>query len=307
MLQVYEKRLQSAVLIFDVEDRYAREIGIRGKHPRPLGTIKYFVLGKIENGVRRDFNRTMELVIKRNLSGYDLFFGQLRLPDGTERAFRQGFLGEGRYVLRLQSDFYQPLERDDIDLPEPRNPYSIDLEPGYAYPFSASIGTHGGGPTLLRGSAYASNGKKVAGVVVETTNGVSRYRTDEAGQWVLVLPEAQSPGNLNVRFSWPDGRVDTTAVSISSGKTATLPQVAFRGRVVNGAGIGIVGAVIRVSGHSGSGISDSDGDWYYYFLHSQENDVVSVTVQLPDGQTLTHSGLEVKPRTIVVVPTFQFP
>jgi len=305
MLQVHKRRLQSAVLIFDVEDRYAREIGIHGKHPRPLGTIKYYMLGKIENSVRRDFNRTLELVIKRNPSGYDLFFGQLRLADGT---LYQGVLDAGRYALRLQSDFYQPLERDDIDLPEPRNPYVIDLEPGYAYPFSGSIGTHGGGPTLLRGSAYASDGKGVAGVVVETANGASRYRTDATGQWVLALPEAQSPGNLQVRFSWPDGRVDTTtAVGISPGKTATLPQAAFRGRVVNAAGIGIAGAVIWVSGHSGSGISDSDGDWYYYFLHSQESEVVNVTAQLPNGQTLTHTGLEVKPRIVVVAPTFQFP
>jgi hypothetical protein len=267
-------------------------------------SIKYYVLGKIENGVRRDFNRTLELVIKRNPSGYDLFFGQLQLPNGT---LYQSVLDAGRYVLRLQSDFYQPLERDDIDLPAPRDPYSIDLEPGFAYPFSESTGTHGGGPTLVRGSAYASDGKGVAGVVVETANGASRYRTDATGQWALVLPEAQSPGNLIVRFSWPDGRVDTTAVSIFPGKTVTLPQAAFRGRVVNAADIGIAGGVIRVSGHPGSSISDSEGDWYYYFLHSQESEVVNVTAQLPNGQTLTHTGLEVKPRTIVVVPNFQFP
>ena len=39
MMRVIERRTQQAILIFDVEDVYARQQRFRGPHPRPVGPL----------------------------------------------------------------------------------------------------------------------------------------------------------------------------------------------------------------------------------------------------------------------------
>src|SRR5689334_19371310 len=88
---------EPVLLIFDIEDRYARDRGTRGPHPRPLGTIRYHLIARQDGDLLRPYDPPLELVTVRNASGYDLCFGKVRLPDG---AVRQRVLAPGPYTVR---------------------------------------------------------------------------------------------------------------------------------------------------------------------------------------------------------------
>jgi hypothetical protein len=303
----HELRRQTATLIFDPEDRYARERGVRGSHPRPIGPIKFCLVGRMVGGSRQDFDRPLKLVVGRNASGYYLFFGAIRLADGTSR---RDVLADGMYVVRVESRFYQWAEREDIALPmpDPEAPYFFDLEPGYAYPFPMESTRPGGrGPTLLRGSLHRPDGHGIARATIQVVGQSNTYRTDDTGQWVLVFPDTQPSGDVTVHFDFPDGKVENVAnVPVVQGRESSLPQTALRGWVLTEAGVGIRDAIVRVSGYPGRTTTRRDGSWFYYFGLNQMVDTVSVTAVLPDGRSLTQSNVQVQPRATVVVPTFRF-
>src|SRR5690349_3271792 len=158
-----ELRHLTAALIFDPEDAYARRRGMRGAHPRPIGPLSYRLTGRVSGGGVDAFEPPLELRVRRNGSGYDLSFGTVAMRDGGWRG-----LGEGVYTLRVSSPvgYYQPLQRDDIALPRPDAPYTLDLQPGVAYPFPTETSPGLRGPTVLRGTRLAADGGGVAGVTV---------------------------------------------------------------------------------------------------------------------------------------------
>jgi hypothetical protein len=262
-------------------------------------------MGEIDGGSRQDFDAPRELVVKRNLDGYRLFFNQIIFPDGQRV---QTALADGVYVVRVESQFYQPTEREDVVLPEPEQPYLFDLRPGYAYPFPQESSLGGGrGPTLLRGSLHHPNGEGIAGAMIEVVGQSNVYVTDDTGQWVLVFPDTQPTGAVTVRVEHPDGTTENvTGVNVTQGRESSLPQTALRGWVLTNAGIGIKGATVRVSGYPSQTATAQDGSWFYYFDLNQAADTVSVTAVRPDGTHLTQSNVQVQPRATVVVPSFRF-
>jgi len=302
---IYEIRSLSATLIFDLEDRFARARAVRGPHPRPFEPIKFFATAEIVGGVRQDFARPLELVVKRNRSGYHCFFGAVKQPDGS---VRQRALPDGTYAVRAEGTFYQRVEREDIVLPVPGSAYFYDLPPSFAYPFPSESTLPGGrGLTLLRGSLHETDGRGVAGATVEVVGLTDSYLTDETGQWVLVFADAQASGNVTVRVAFADGTSeDVLDVPIVQGRQTGLAQTALRGWVRSGAGIGLAGASIRVQGQPGVAATGTDGGWFYYFGINQAAAPVNVDAVLPDGQSLTRNNVQVLPRATVVVPTFQF-
>lgn len=298
------KQLTPAGAIFDPEDRFARDRAVRGKHPRPMGGLRYSLLGRIVGGSRQDFDSPMELMVVRNAGGYDIFFENIKLATGSR--FRH-ILEEGIYVLRIESDFYQIIERDDVALPQSTQPISLDLEPGYNYPFPASTLANSGGPTLLRGSLHKISGEVRAGVRIEVAGRSNSYVTDEAGQWVLVFIENDPGGPATVRFTYGDGsHEDVPNVPIEPGAGNRLFQAGLKGAVLDAAGLGIAGASVQVQGYDGATNTDEEGVWYYYFGLNQGADVVNVTARRQDGSTLTQSNVQVQPHEVVVVPSFRF-
>lgn len=305
----YEIRRLSAILVFDLEDRFARRRGVRGPRPRPLEPIKLFATAEIIGGVggiRQDFAQPLELVVKRNTSGYHCFFGEVKQPDGS---LRQGALADGAYAVRAEGRFYQPVEREDVVLPLPNLAYFYDMPPGYAYPFpTESTLTGGRGLTLLRGGLHETDGRGIAGATVEVIGLTDPYLTDETGQWALVFDDAQASANVTVRVTFANGAFeDVLNVPIAQGVETGLAQTALRGWVRSGAGIGLPGASVEVQGQPGLAATASDGGWFYYFGLNQAAMAVDVNALLPNGQTLTENNVQVQPRATVVVPTFQFP
>lgn len=323
MTITYEFRRLAASLIFNPEDRYAREErGVRGPHPRPIGPVTYRVVGQVVNGARQDLPEPLELVTQRNASGYHLFFGTVRLqPEG---ALRQGVLADGIYVVRVESDFYQPLELD-VTLPREDTPYFVDLQPGYAYPFppahpfrpepgqpfdcTDATAPRGRGPTLLRGGLQTHNGQGIRGATVQVVGQSNTYTTDASGQWVLWFPDAQPTGQVTVHFEVPGagGAVDVPNVCVIQGRETSLPQTALRGWVQSDAGLAIPGATIQVAGQPGSTTTDRIGSWFYYFSNlNQPAATVNVIATLLDGRSRTQPNVHVQPRATVVVPRFRF-
>lgn len=303
MASVRLAQLTPASAIFDLEDRFARDRGVRGKHPRPIGTRKYSIVGRVIGGVRTDFEPPVRLVTVRNPSGYDLFFDHVK--QGELASSRMDF-EDGTYVLRIEAQFYQHSEHE-IPMPQSDAEHSIDLEPSYAYPFPIASLPHGGSPTLLRGTLHATDGSGVGGVNIQVAGSSNTYLTDETGQWVLIFDEGAASGDVTVTVTWPDSTtVDVPAVPIVGGQERSLAQAGLRGWVKTVAGPAIAGARVRVDGHSGETMSAHDGSWFYYFGLNQDSDVVSVTAQLPDGSALSQTNVQVQPRAMVVVPSFKF-
>jgi hypothetical protein len=198
------------------------------------------VVGQIVNGDRQDLDKPLELVVRRNPSGYHLFFGLVRLPNGrTHRSYladgtyvdsatRRAYLDDGKYVVRVESRYYQPVEQEVVlPMPKPKEP-PISLSPGYAYPFpKTSTRPDGGGPTLLRGSVHDADGKGIAGVEIEVVGQDQEkitYLTDESGQWVLVFPDTQSSGDVTVRFTLGETSEDRKA-PVEQGREKSLAPV----------------------------------------------------------------------------------
>jgi hypothetical protein len=195
-----EEITRHAALIFDLEDRYARDIGLRGPHPRPLGQVNFTALGWMVGGVRQDFAVELELKMIQNQSGYHLFFNEVLAPGGKTL---HNLLAENRtYVISLSGDLYQPITLEDVDLPLPlpRTPYPVALEPSYRYPFyQPGILPKNLAPTLLRGSLKSPDGSGIKAAKITLTHNGSQYRyeTDSSGQWVnVIMPPPAPPPNL---------------------------------------------------------------------------------------------------------------
>jgi hypothetical protein len=298
-----ELRHLTATLILDLEDAYARARGTRGLHPRPIGAVRYELLGQIVAGQRETFDEPSRLVVQRNGSGYDLFFGEVRLRDGSRRQ-----VIEGSYALRVTSPtaYYQASERD-IAFPSPETPVFFDLQPGVGYPFPTETLPGGRGPTLLRGTYFHPNGTGIVGVIIQVPGRTNPFVTDQTGQWVLAFPDDEPTGVVTVRFQSAGGMVETIPeVVVVGGRESSLSQTALRGWTLNTTGGPIDAATISVSGQPDEVRSRSDGSWIFYFPLGQQAAVVTVTASLPDGRTQIRPNIQVLPRSTTRVPTFQF-
>lgn len=340
-MKVTYQRVLTATLIFDLEDRYAREQGVHGLHPQPIGPLKFQLMGKMIDGNRQDFATPLPLAIKRNPSGYHLFFDLMKQVEGLDRRLKSAqaperrlMLADGVYIVRVQSTFYQMFEHTNIKLPmqNPNNPasdapYHFDLEPSYAYPFANTesfrlegvpaqcgeiVMPGGRGPTLLRGSLHASVGQDLVGITVQVVGSSNLYRVDETGQWVLWFPDDHPTGFVVVRIMLPNGGgiTDVPDVCVIKGRTTSLFETALRGWVQRN-GRGVHHAMVTIedaAGPLGSITTKEDGSWSYYFSLLQAQTTVTITATLPDEHTnLTIPNIQVRPRVTEMVPTFRFP
>lgn len=150
VFRIYDANRLQANGIFDLEDSFIRQLHVTEYHPRPIGAVRLYLMGRIVDTRREDFARPLQMLLKRSSSGYLLFFGLVQpardpelgqlAPERFGRAPRandlvQRRIAAGTYVVRVTSDYYQEVERSDIVLPRPAVTYFFDLAPGPAYPF----------------------------------------------------------------------------------------------------------------------------------------------------------------------------
>jgi hypothetical protein len=217
----------------------------------------------------------------------------------------------------------------DPALRDPVAQYTFDMRPSYAYPFpdryplrvddpdncpDPPLGRRG--PTLLAGSLYTPDGRGLEGASVQVQNLTESYGTDASGQWVLWFPDPLlneldplASGPVTVRFRLPGDPprdVDVPGVCVVRGGSTSLAQAALRGWVLR-RGVGALGATIAVAGRQETSTTGADGGWAYCFDLNQPGETVDVTATLPDGASQTRSGIEIRRRATVLVPTFAFP
>jgi hypothetical protein len=325
---VYEYRRQTAALIFDFNDQYARDLGVSGHHAQPIGGLRFHLVARLEGGNRVAIDPPLVLAVQPTPSGVYVFFDRFRTPDGAERG---SMLPDGRYALRVESDFYQLVDIElqsvsqQLSLAPPAGPgnhVSRDLLPGYAYPFPGPLPIDtrtmpagcaaapvGNGPTLLLGSLHDVGGAPISGATVHIPGqpSVNGYRTDATGQWILVFPRNQPSGEVTIRVERPgQPDIDVQNVCLVRGRQASLHETSLRGAVLR-AGVGVSGAVVTVDGHPGSATTRADGSWAYYFDPMHPGGAVSLSVTLPDGTAENRPNVLVKRRATVVVPVFRFP
>jgi hypothetical protein len=326
-----ETRTFEAVWIFDLEDAYLKRLCGDNAHPRPLEPLIFELTGQEIGGVMEDLPVPRELVITVNPSGFHLFFGQERLADDWLRAFS---LPPGRYLVRIRSPYYQPLEfslplpmpslrRDDPSDPDPWAEFSRLLEPAGAYPFpsaaryrseedpgpcGASVTPSASAATRLRGGLFHSDGRGLKGSMVEIAGRSNTYRVGPDGQWVLWFDPGDDTltGLHTVIITLPGGAdASVPEVCVVRGKETSLPATALRGYVLQN-GIGAEGAEIEVSGFAEAVATQADGAWWYYFLPNQAEQDITITATLPDGSSQS-ADTRIISRGTVFVPSFQFP
>jgi hypothetical protein len=206
--------------------------------------------------------------MKRNPSGYHLFFGAVKMPDGT---IHQNALASGQYIVLIDTRpyvradaergvprLYQPKEVTvELPMPDPRfsgstTPYPVKLLPAPVYPFPHATSLRlefippgdctsanmpvGYGPTLLRGNLHQRDGNPVTGATVRVPAipAVTASATGPDGGWVLFFPVDQTTSPVTVRFGLPqpDGTVvsvDVPNVCVVHGYECSLSQAAVRG------------------------------------------------------------------------------
>lgn len=345
MTVAFQRQFRSASVVLDVEDAYAREVRTSGRHPRPIGPVRFTIVGTMAGAVRTEFAEPLELAPTRNPSGYQLFFDQVRLANGQTRRID---LPPATYILRVSTpdtNFYQTVERTDLTLPLARGAtFAIDLLPGYAYPFPAP-GTFrtGRGAGLVRGSFVNARGEGVEGGTVSITPqplinvpgpipstrpwNFGAYRVDRNGQFVLIVPDprdypgaqpglpapanpATGEGAVTVHFVNGAAVADLTAVAFVLGNETTLQQSAVRGAVLD-RGIGVPNAAVQIQGEAAAATTARDGSWVYYFALNQPSlppaiVPLNIAATLPDGRSQTLPGFPVKPRATSWTPAFRF-
>jgi hypothetical protein len=217
-----ERRQLKATHVFDLEDAFARARRVRGPHPRPFGKIQFYNVARIvDDDTPEYWPQPLALCTVLNPSGYHLFFNDYLLADGSRRA---NFMAAGDYLIRVESQFYQPLAgRVTLPMPDPNQPAFYDLAPGYSYPFPALPGH---ALTLLYGKVQNADGDGLARVLITVDDQTISYETDQAGQWVLVFPDDWETGNVTLQFTLPDGSSQMLAdVLVNQGEINSIPAV----------------------------------------------------------------------------------
>ncbi|MEM7335777.1 MAG: carboxypeptidase-like regulatory domain-containing protein [Chloroflexota bacterium] len=217
-MQILEKRPLKAILIFDLIDAFQQDLKMKGMTPRPRGETKIFALGELNGRSLAPFPNPIELITVQNSSGYRLFFGKVKLQDGR---LRNRYLQNKKHRLRVVNPHYQSLEID-VTLPQPNQPLSVKLMPGYAYSFPTAANFS---PTLIRGVIHNPNGNGVAHAKVKL--GSQTYQTDETGQWVFVVPKSEPAGQKSIRVTFPDKSTRTIKVEMAHDATNTVPATVW--------------------------------------------------------------------------------
>lgn len=349
--RVFEQVGHTPHMALSVVDALARALRVGGEFPPLLGDVSCEVLEATAPAPTR-FDPPRALYTFRNRSGYVVTDGTYTETGDSSRRWP---LGPGTYRVRLCGELYQDAEfvmlwppagdARRIAVPQSAVPDSVALMPSPAYPLpDVTLGQSQLGPTLLRGSVFASDGTPIAGAVVETINLLLSQPNDKkvpplgdwpflravsqvSGDWALVLPGRRYidpapdvlPRNLpplptpplrkliSVRITTPAGAVTTTVQEVLLGSEHAVRNTALRGQVLGPGGRPIAGARIETSASPVVSRSRSDGSWYLYFDLNQPAAMnVDVTATTPAGDAATDSTSAVRPGATAVVPTFHF-
>lgn len=288
-------------------DLFAKLRGTRGLMPEPIPPVRFTLIARRQVAALTVLDPPIVLSPDQGASGAYLFPDEAR--SGGLTTYR---IAPGRYVLRIEADYYQTLTVEVPWPPLPGDVAPIELKPSFAYPFP-DLTLSSTRLTLLRGALLrAVTGAPIIGALVElvTPANMGPFAsaiTDATGGWVLVLTVAiGAPAPSVLRFTLPDGGdvITVPNVSIVWGQENSLPQTAIRGVVTSTTGIPIVDAEITVSNHDGRVTSDRDGRWTFYFSQLQPDEAARVTAIAFNGRS-GFQDVQIRNRATGLVPVIQ--
>lgn len=303
----FETFTATPVGVLTLIDLFARLRGTRGLMPAPMPPLSFTLIARRNAGGLTLLDPTIALSPQAGNSGAYLFPNEARL--GGSATYR---IEPGRYLLRIESNYYQTLTLEVQWPPSPSGLAPIELKPGVAYPFP-DLTLSSARLTLIRGVLLrAVSGTPIADALVELTDppGMGPFataETDATGGWVLGLPAiGAAPVAATVRFTLPDGGgvITVPNVILEAGRQNSLSQTAVRGVVRSTTGIPIANAEVAISGQAGSVRSGRDGTWTFYLGLLQPDGAAQVTATAPNGRS-AFQDVQIRNRATVVAPAIQ--
>ncbi|MAU12356.1 MAG: hypothetical protein CL607_21210 [Anaerolineaceae bacterium] len=294
----HEFRTIRSDLTLDLRDTFAYESKLYGEIPPVLGTIRFKIIAEVTPNGTVALPKPLELIIMRNISGYFIFYNRYHSTNKSQKWQSRGLLAPGNYILLVESDFYKPVEQQ-IRLPNPTQPYVIDLEPNALYPFSRRS-------TVMRGIWRAYNGKGKENVTVDLPNDGKTFITDNTGEWIFGFSRELTSRNVSLRITPPENApVQVITVPLIRGQSTVVLQTSLEGRVQTADGTGIPNIEIVVLTLADTVTTDDEGNWHFYFEQTPPN-TVSVIAIKPDGSEQVQNNVPVQPNMIGTVPPFIF-
>lgn len=247
--ELYEIRKRKPVTGYRVVDSFAKQSGMLGEEPKPIGDVAFNVVGQWDGQVHRPFPVPRKMNVYPNPSGYFVFDGTVQPTRGKSRKDKNSTtarlrLASGVYSVHLTARYYQeqflgtpeaPLEtRLKIPPGDKSVLRSVFLKPNHTYPFPPS-GPHQIGPTLLRGGIQAEDPARArvqASAPIqfrpdeekpddpqsEDLQWKEDYSTDPTGEWVFVIPDNVFPRNSINSAGPPKTNIDVT-VQLQDGQS----------------------------------------------------------------------------------------
>ena len=288
-------------------DLFAQLRGTRGVMPGPIPPVSFSLVARRDQAGIAALDSPIVLSPQVGVSGAYLF------PDESDLGRNAVYhITPGRYMLRIESEYYQALEVEVPWPPSPSDTPPIALSPAPGYPFP-DLTLSSTGLTLLRGTVLRTiSGEPIAGATVELIDPPNMGPfavavSDAAGGWVLALP--LGPGGVvmaTVHFTLPKGGgvVTIPNVALQPGSDNSLSQTALRGTVSSTTGTPVAGAQITLSVQTGSVRSSPDGKWTFYLSLLQPDGPAQVTATAPNGRSASEN-VQIRNRATVVVPVLQ--
>jgi hypothetical protein len=283
--------------------------------PPILGDFKFFVTKRV-SPPQRDYQPPLEFVTSTNPGGFILLSGDTRIS----RTGPPLPLAPGRYHWRVESEFYQALEFEDVWPPALVYDQAKDLQllPGPGYPFpDFTLRQRELVTTLVRGAFFTSSGDPATAGTIElilpaltpSYAAFTKTSPDSKGNWALAFIEMQKEdppldfAHSRVRFRLGANQ-DDVSLAITPGVENAIHQTALRGRVTDANGRGLPAVKITTPIAGADSVTRSDGQWSLYFRPDQGNAQVQVTATSADGRN-ARQNIQIEQGKTLVLPTMK--
>lgn len=327
-MRLLETRAHDLALALDPRDQLAawRDPAEGLIDPRRLVGVE--VIARRVAGTWSAMRPPLQLRVVANPSGYRMWFGAIEGEDGSTT--RLGFPPSDQYRVAVGGGAFGRIHLDRT-LEPTSTPVVCSLPPGYEYPFVGvepiRLGepeVEGRGPTLLRGTLRATDGRpwedvhvtaRVGGAPLPAERSTATI-TGETGHWVIALHPEQPLAGLAVRFTTAgsDGAAPTTydvpEVRPVRGRARLVSQTALFGRVQTAHGAPIGGAAVTIDSDASLLVkTDRAGRWSLVFAPDQHlgpGDIDATVTATLSGGTSASRAITFAARTNTRVEDFTF-
>jgi hypothetical protein len=227
-----EARVTRPCAIISLTDSFVVLRGVAGPGAarQVLGPVAFGLTAIGSGAARQSLVPGWTLPVVQGISGAFISYGMITDPSGWRSRPSGPPLAVEVTVTGPAYRVASPvgLQLVNLDPAQPTAavaPVLVQLAPGYGYPFPATPA----GYSLVRGEvlkAAAGDGVGQAQVTAADAAGnwSDTYLTDDTGQWVFAIPDAQA-GQLTITARNPAGAQDSAQVTVTASSTIAVPPL----------------------------------------------------------------------------------